>query len=172
VAIYGLATQFNRHSRAAPVRSTLEVLWAPVLLIHLAGQEPITAYSIQDNKLWGWHVVTLVAQVAIALYVFCQSWSDERRLLVAASLMFIIGIYKFSTKPWALKRATFRNLVGSPASVARRKELTGFSRRGMNFWRMATTSLAMLRSMAELFLADDFDGCKSCLQAWAEQRRK
>jgi hypothetical protein len=114
MAIYGLATLFNRHSRAAPVRSTLEVLWAPVLLVHLAGQEPITASSIQDNKLWGWHVVTLVAQVAIALYVFCQSWSGERRLLVAAILMFIIGIYKFSTKPWALKRATFRNLVGSP----------------------------------------------------------
>ncbi|TKW01679.1 hypothetical protein SEVIR_8G195200v4 [Setaria viridis] len=169
VAIYGLATLFNRHSRAAPVRSTLEVLWAPVLLIHLAGQEQITAYSIQDNELWGRHVVTLVAQVAIALYVFCQSWSGERRLLVAAILMFIIGIYKFSTKPWALKRATFGNLVGSPASVARRKKLTGFSRRGSGFWTALTTPIATLRSKAELFLSDDLEERRAWLQAWAEQ---
>ncbi|CAD6256042.1 unnamed protein product [Miscanthus lutarioriparius] len=112
VAIYALASLFNRHSRAAAatVGSKLEVLWAPILLIHLAGQEQISAYSIQDNELWARHIVTLVAQVTIALYMFCVSWSGDRRLLAAAILMFIIGIYKFSTKPWALKRACLGNL--------------------------------------------------------------
>lgn len=131
---------------------------------HLAGQDQITAYSIQDNELWGRHVVTLVAQVAIALYVFCQSWSGDRRLLVAAILLFIIGIYKFSTKPWALKRATFGNLVDSPASVARRKKLTGFSRRGTDCWSRWTTPLTC-------FVAEDIEEeVNAWQQAWAEQR--
>ncbi|RLM58908.1 hypothetical protein C2845_PM18G05240 [Panicum miliaceum] len=170
LAIYGLATLFNRHSRAAPVRSTLEVLWSPVLLIHLAGQDQITAYSIQDNELWGRQVVTLVSQVAIALYVFCQSWSGDRRLLVAAILMFIIGIYKFSTKPWALKRATFGNLVASPPSVAQRKKLSGFRHRFADRWKeVFTKPIGMLRSTPELFLADDIEQCDGWLQAWAEQ---
>ncbi|CAD6256012.1 unnamed protein product [Miscanthus lutarioriparius] len=142
VAIYALASLFNRHSRAAAatVGSKLEVLWAPILLIHLAGQEQITAYSIQDNELWARHIVTLVAQVTIALYVFCVSWSGDRRLLAAAILMFIIGIYKFSTKPWALKRACLGNLVRSPASVPQRKNLTGYSNHPCEFFSITWTS--------------------------------
>jgi hypothetical protein len=52
VAIYALATLFNRrrtqewvssHQRSA----RLQVLWAPILLIHLGGQNGITAYNIE-----------------------------------------------------------------------------------------------------------------------------
>ncbi|OEL15714.1 hypothetical protein BAE44_0023267, partial [Dichanthelium oligosanthes] len=51
LAIYALATLFNRHrlppADVASSSSVLEVLWAPVLLIHLGGQHSITAYSIE-----------------------------------------------------------------------------------------------------------------------------
>jgi len=43
--------------------SDLEVLWAPVLLIHLGGQSTMSAYSLEDNELWKRHAMTLVSQV-------------------------------------------------------------------------------------------------------------
>ncbi|XP_048543523.1 uncharacterized protein LOC125522511 [Triticum urartu] len=52
LAIYALATLFNRHKQQEQLAAGLEVLWAPVLLIHLGGQHLITAYSIEDNELW------------------------------------------------------------------------------------------------------------------------
>ena len=71
LAIYALATLFNRHKQppGAGSSSALEVLWAPVL-IHLGGQHAITAYSIEDNELWRRHIVTVVSLVTVALYVF------------------------------------------------------------------------------------------------------
>ncbi|GJN25328.1 hypothetical protein PR202_gb13143 [Eleusine coracana subsp. coracana] len=59
IAIYALATLFNRHKKEGTMHSTgLEVLWAPVLLMHLGGQDGITAYNIEDNELWRRHVLT------------------------------------------------------------------------------------------------------------------
>jgi len=68
VAIYALATLFNRHKRQEWLSThrssaSLEVLWAPILLLHLGGQDGITAYNIEDNELWGRHVLTAVSQV-------------------------------------------------------------------------------------------------------------
>ncbi|CAL5032769.1 unnamed protein product [Urochloa decumbens] len=142
LAIYALATLFNRHKGEAPVQSTLEVLWAPILLVHLAGPEQITVYSVQDNELWRRHIVTLVSQVTVALYVYCiSSWSGETSLLVAGILIFIIGIYQFSTKPWALKRATIHNLGGSFISVPRKKKLIGSSGWWADLWSTCTTAM-------------------------------
>lgn len=58
---------------------------------------------------------TLPFQVAVALYVFCKSWSPsaDRRLLAAAILLFILGVYKCFEKPLALKRNSFDSLVTS-----------------------------------------------------------
>jgi hypothetical protein len=134
LAIYALATLFNRHARGNGADSTtaLEVLWAPVLLIHLGGQEEITAYNIEDNELWTRHTVTLVSQVAVAVYAFCRSWrqppigSGDRRLLASAVLLFVIGVLSFSEKPWAQRRACINRL----AAVSSR--LHGRGRRKVN----------------------------------------
>lgn len=107
LAVYALATLFNRQKQQTTVDgggNALEVIWAPVLLIHLGGGWSITAYSLEDNELWKRHTITLVSQVTVALYVFCKWWSGEKRLLQAAVLLFIVGIIKFSEKPWALWR--------------------------------------------------------------------
>ncbi|CAL5032770.1 unnamed protein product [Urochloa decumbens] len=161
LAIYALATLFNRHKGEAPVQSTLEVLWAPILLVHLAGPEQITVYSVQDNELWRRHIVTLVSQVTVALYVFCVSWSGETSLLVAGILIFFIGIYKFSTKPWALKRATIDNLGGSLNSVPRKKKLIGSSGRWAGLLSAWTKSLV-----------DHVMVCLLSISVVAEERRK
>ncbi|KAF7051823.1 hypothetical protein CFC21_060018 [Triticum aestivum] len=114
VAIYALATLFNRQKQTLDGGSTaLEVLWAPVLLIHLGGQPFISAYSLEDNELWKRHTITLVSQVTVALYVFCKWWSGEKRLLAAGVLLFLFGILKFAQKPWALRTASFNSMPAS-----------------------------------------------------------
>uniref|UniRef100_K3XVP4 DUF4220 domain-containing protein n=1 Tax=Setaria italica TaxID=4555 RepID=K3XVP4_SETIT len=122
LAIYALATLFNRHARGSSSNGgsrTLEVLWAPVLLIHLGGQEEITAYNIEDNELWTRHTVTVVSQVAVAVYAFCRSWrrSGDRRLLASAVLLFVIGVLSFSEKPWAQRRACINRLAAVSSRV-------------------------------------------------------
>ncbi|AQK58389.1 uncharacterized protein LOC100383195 [Zea mays] len=79
VAIYALATLFNSHrcdtgTGTGTARAGVELLWAPIMLVHLGGQDSIPAYNIEDNELWRRHVVTAVSQVAAAIYVFVKSW--------------------------------------------------------------------------------------------------
>nr|CAB3457868.1 unnamed protein product [Digitaria exilis] len=78
LAIYSLATLFNRRRKqedlANAASTALEATWVPVLLIHLGGQDGITAYNIEDNELWRRHVLTAVSQITLGIYVFCKSW--------------------------------------------------------------------------------------------------
>uniref|UniRef100_A0A8R7UXX4 DUF4220 domain-containing protein n=1 Tax=Triticum urartu TaxID=4572 RepID=A0A8R7UXX4_TRIUA len=129
IAIYGLATLFNRHRKPqndgdegtmGSAHSILEVLWAPILLMHLGGQDGITAYNIEDNELWPRHILTSVSQVTVAIYVFCKSWpSNDWTLLSAAMCPFIPGILKCFEKPWALNRASINSLVSSGEPIRR-----------------------------------------------------
>lgn len=118
VAIYALATLFNRHKDGDRGGSILEVIWAPVLLMHLGGLEGITAYNIEDNELWSRHLVTAVSQVTVATYVFCKSWpgDSDKRLLQAAILWFIPGILKCFGKAANLKRGSVNSLVNSSSA--------------------------------------------------------
>ncbi|EEC85065.1 hypothetical protein OsI_32403 [Oryza sativa Indica Group] len=124
LAIYALATLFNRHAKASSggnvkQADVLEILWAPVLLIHLGGQRELTAYNIEDNELWLRHAVTLVSQVAVALYAFYKSWpnSTDPRLLASAILLFVVGVFSFSEKPWAFRRARINRLAAVSALI-------------------------------------------------------
>ncbi|XP_073360810.1 uncharacterized protein [Aegilops tauschii subsp. strangulata] len=127
VAIYGLATLFNRQ-RCQQLRSSaqeshaLQVLWAPILLMHLGGQVVITAYNLEDNELWRRHIVTALSQVAVVLWVLYKSWGsplETKRFKAAAILLFIAGILKCLQKPWALKSASFHSLANSCGPVQR-----------------------------------------------------
>ncbi|XBI84850.1 hypothetical protein VPH35_093073 [Triticum aestivum] len=117
LAIYALATLFNlqKRSLAEDDGRGLEVLWAPVLLMHLGGQAAITAYNIEDNELWKRHIVTAVSQITVAVYVFCKSWpsSADKRLLAAAVLLFIPGAAKCFEKPLSLMRSSLTSLSAS-----------------------------------------------------------
>jgi hypothetical protein len=124
VAIYALATLFNRRKTDEHGGSTLEVVWAPVLLLHLGGHDGFTAYNIEDNELWSRHLLTAVSQVTVAIYVFCKSWppSGDKRVLQAAILLFVPGVFKCFVKPWALKSASIYSLVSSPAASLKQNE--------------------------------------------------
>ena len=54
-AIYALGHMSVNSSKWLPEHQ-LMAFWAPFLLLHLGGQDNITAYSIEDNRLWLRHL--------------------------------------------------------------------------------------------------------------------
>ncbi len=72
--------------------------------MHLGGPDNITAYSLEDTKLWLRHLVSLVVQVSGAAYVLYKQFSgSENSLRLAAFLMFTIGVVKYGERTWALR---------------------------------------------------------------------
>ncbi|CAN6380737.1 unnamed protein product [Urochloa humidicola] len=135
IAIYALATLFNRHREGCASQihghkssNRIEVVWAPILLMHLGGQDGITAYNIEDNELWRRHVLTALSQISVtvAIYVFWKSWtspSEETILWKATLLVFAPGIIKCFEKPWALKNASITSLTSMASSVENNGEI-------------------------------------------------
>ncbi|XP_048547471.1 uncharacterized protein LOC125526912 [Triticum urartu] len=88
--------------------------WAPFLLLHLGGPDNITAYSLEDNKLWKRHLLHATLQVLGAVYVLYEHVADERPLLrLASALMFTVGAVKYGEKTWALMRGNLDTIRGS-----------------------------------------------------------
>ncbi|MED6171855.1 hypothetical protein PIB30_044717 [Stylosanthes scabra] len=98
--------------------SSLQVLWAPFLLLHLGGPDTITAYALEDNSLWLRHLVGLAIQVGAALNIYIRSWSRTPLTFIAIPV-FLSGIIKYSERTWVLRSAspvTFEDsLLSSPA---------------------------------------------------------
>ncbi|KAK1613110.1 hypothetical protein QYE76_036783 [Lolium multiflorum] len=90
----------------------LMAFWAPFLLLHLGGQDNITAYSIEDNRLWLRHLQSFIIQVIAAGYVLYQSSIVARRTLFrpAAILMFVVGVVKYGERVCALQLACTNNM--------------------------------------------------------------
>ncbi|VAH55150.1 unnamed protein product [Triticum turgidum subsp. durum] len=85
----------------------LMAFWAPFLLLHLGGQDNITAYAIEDNRLWLRHLQALAVQVTAASYILYESTvvGTQALLRYAAVLMFVVGVVKYGERVWALKHA-------------------------------------------------------------------
>jgi len=101
VAVYALSlfSQYEekyilgRHS----FRDTSPFLWVPFLLVHLGGQDSITAFSIEDNNLWLRHLLNLGIQGTLALYVFWKS-IHRMNLQVLLPAPFIFFFHNGKTK--------------------------------------------------------------------------
>lgn len=125
VAVYALGylsrhvatttTSTNRDERQAVRLHQLTFFWAPFLLIHLGGQDTVTAFSIEDNELWLRHLLNLLAQVWLAMYVFWKSDTPGDRLAVPAVFVFVAGIIKYGERTWALKSGSENALRSSSA---------------------------------------------------------
>ena len=101
VAVYALSlfSQYEekyilgRHS----FRDTSHFFWVPFLLVHLGGQDSITAFSIEDNNLWLRHLLNLGIQGTLALYVFWKS-IHRMNLQVLLPAPFIFFFHNGKTK--------------------------------------------------------------------------
>ncbi|KAF7062943.1 hypothetical protein CFC21_069483 [Triticum aestivum] len=92
----------------------LVTFWAPFLLLNLGGPDNITAYSLDDNRLWLRHMLTMVVQVLGAAYIVYRSaTANGTFVFIASLLMFTVGAVKYGERTWALKRANLESIRSS-----------------------------------------------------------
>ncbi|KAF7811675.1 DUF594 family protein [Senna tora] len=82
--------------------------WAPFLLVHLGGPDNITAYSLEDNELWLRHLLGLIVQLSVAVYVFLRSW-DDKSLNFLTIPVFVAAIIKYGERTWALRHGSSKH---------------------------------------------------------------
>ena len=80
----------------------LMAFWAPFLLVHLGGQDTITAYAMEDSQLWLRHLLTFAVQALGAGYVLYKNIGGRRPLLAPAVVMYLVGVLKNAERVWAL----------------------------------------------------------------------
>ncbi|KAF8021111.1 hypothetical protein BT93_G1517 [Corymbia citriodora subsp. variegata] len=113
VAIYGLGMISNTITEIKAGKSLskmdphaeLSTFWAPFLLLHLGGPDTISAYAIEDNELWLRHLLTLVNQAGLTVYVLIMTWSNPI-LSFLAILILLSGFYKYGERVWVLRAAS------------------------------------------------------------------
>ncbi|XP_051201277.1 uncharacterized protein [Lolium perenne] len=106
-AIYALGHMSASLSRTSSDKHQLVAFWAPFLLLHLGGQDTITAYALEDNKLWLRHLLTMFAQVAGTGYVLYKHMIADRASLVSAAVLVLVaGFVKYGERIWALRCAS------------------------------------------------------------------
>jgi hypothetical protein len=110
------------YSSSTPQDHQLIAYWAPFLLLHLGGPDNITAYALEDNKLWGRHFLSLLVQVLGAGYVLYKHIAGSGLFLrLAAILIFVVGAAKYAERTCALWFANFSSLRSSLKVLARDK---------------------------------------------------
>nr|CAB3486455.1 unnamed protein product [Digitaria exilis] len=96
---------------SVPVDHQLVAFWAPFLLLHPGGPDNITAYSLEDSKLWLRHLLNLVVQVLGAAYVLYKYVAGgDSFILLAPILMFGVGVLKYGERTLALKRSNLDSI--------------------------------------------------------------
>ncbi|XP_066338518.1 uncharacterized protein [Miscanthus floridulus] len=115
VAIYALGNLSQNQKLCDGSRDAemhVLVFWAPFLILHLGGQDTITAFAVEDNELWLRHLLSLVSQVVLAGYVYWKSRPGVR-LMVPAIVMFVAGVTKYGERTLALRAASMGSLRSS-----------------------------------------------------------
>ncbi|KAF7012763.1 hypothetical protein CFC21_026922 [Triticum aestivum] len=88
----------------------LMAFWAPFLLVHLGGQDNITAYSIEDSQLWPRHLLSFIVQTVGVAYVLYKYVAGSWTLVTGAALIFVSGVLKYGERVWALKSSSLDNM--------------------------------------------------------------
>ncbi|XBI97650.1 hypothetical protein VPH35_017985 [Triticum aestivum] len=84
----------------------LIAFWVSFLLLHLGDPDNITAHTLEDSKLWGLHLLSLLVQVLGAGYVLYRHIIGSGTLLmVVAFLISVVGVGKYAKRTWALRSA-------------------------------------------------------------------
>lgn len=106
-AIYALGHMSASLSKTSSDKHQLVAFWAPFLLLHLGGQDTITAYALEDNKLWLRHLLNMFVQVIGTGYVLYKYIiADKATIVSAAMLVSLAGFVKYGERIWALRCAS------------------------------------------------------------------
>uniref|UniRef100_A0ACD5YV59 Uncharacterized protein n=1 Tax=Avena sativa TaxID=4498 RepID=A0ACD5YV59_AVESA len=88
--------------KASGARHQLLLFWAPFVLLHLGGQHTITAFSMQDNKLWKRHLLEFFSHFGMACYIVSRSSWPDKNLQSAMVSMMIVGYFKYVERTMCL----------------------------------------------------------------------
>lgn len=120
VATVALGLLFNKQGTISCTCSTdhidyeLAAFWAPFLLLHLGGQNTITAYAIADTDLWLRNWLALGSQTAVALYVTFMAWKGTWISFLTIPMIFA-GVLKYGERSLALRFAHHQKYLYSLA---------------------------------------------------------
>ncbi|KAL5214303.1 hypothetical protein ABZP36_003455 [Zizania latifolia] len=114
-AIYTVG-QLSRALGGAPREHKLEAFWAPFLLLQLGGPDSITAYALEDNKLW-----STCTSPGVVYVLYKHITGNDMLIVLAAALMFLVGTAKYVERTFALWRANFSSIRNSLKVVPRDK---------------------------------------------------
>ncbi|KAG8064125.1 hypothetical protein GUJ93_ZPchr0004g39352 [Zizania palustris] len=88
----------------------LAAFWAPFFLLHLGGPDSITALELEDTQLSARYVMDFILRVVLAVYIMYKAISGSWALILAAWLMFLVGVAKYVERTLALHRANLDNV--------------------------------------------------------------
>ncbi|KAL3752785.1 hypothetical protein ACJRO7_000218 [Eucalyptus globulus] len=108
--------QGNSSTCIAKVDGALQAFWTSILLLHLGGPDTITAFALEDNSLWGWHLLNLIFQVGASIYVFVQVFTSDKSLATPTMLVFLAAVIKNVESILALNLSSFPRLRESMIS--------------------------------------------------------
>ncbi|MCO5553958.1 hypothetical protein L7F22_007484 [Adiantum nelumboides] len=77
-------------------------LYAPLALFHLGASDAINAYAPTDNDLWLRYGFKMALETIAAAYIVSRS-SDCPKITTAAILLFVVGVYKYAERIYALR---------------------------------------------------------------------
>jgi hypothetical protein len=120
-------------------RHGLVLLWAPFMLLHLGGQETITAFSMEDNMLWKRHLLSLATH-GLAAYVVGKQWQGDKQLLAPMVLMFVSGTLKYAGRTSALMLVAKEITPGGVGMLAKNWSATA-THCSSNTWMMEEKQL-------------------------------
>ncbi|KAI3419043.1 DUF4220 domain-containing protein [Psidium guajava] len=105
-------SQGNCSEAYVDLEYVIMAFWAPFLLLHLGGPDTITAYSLEDNELWLRHLLGLIVEVAVALYIFVRSMKPTQLNFLAIPI-FVAGLIKYGERTWVLRSASSKQFRSS-----------------------------------------------------------
>lgn len=91
-------------------------IWAPMLLLHLGAPDNIAAYAMEDAELWVRHCLTMLLQVATAVYVVADCARGWKYVVVSMFLT-VVGSIKYAERTLALKCASRAAIVESALPI-------------------------------------------------------
>ncbi|KAK7822907.1 uncharacterized protein LOC111984922 [Quercus suber] len=100
------------NSNSNPINNELSAFWAPFLLLHLGGPDTITAYALADNELWIRHLIGLLVQTSVAIYITVTAWSRTWLSFLTIPMLFA-GLIKYTERTLALRYANREQFLDS-----------------------------------------------------------
>ncbi|KAF8694625.1 hypothetical protein HU200_038154 [Digitaria exilis] len=108
---------------------------------------------MEDNNLWLRHLLNLVVQVALSIYVFWKSIDKQSsELLISGISLFIAGIIKYGERIWSLKSGSFESLKSSDGNHYKQRLPEAIHANG-SYTEAAWTSLQSMIDVFHIFSA-------------------